>query len=373
MAEESLRIWVDGQEVDELYRDLAGVEVELDEELAGMCRLTLALLLRPDGGWDHLDDDRFLPWRPLRLAAGLEGDLQELFSGYITHLRPEFGAGLAECRLEIWAVDAGVLMDRQDVLKAWPNKKDSDIARETFQAHGLEADVTDTGVVHDEEVSTIIQRETDMQFLQRLAARNGYECHVEGSRAYFGPPAVSAGRQPVLAVHFGDDTNVLWFALEVNALVPSAVAMTQVDRLTKEILDAEASAGLQPALGGNPAAGHLSAGMSPGLVRLGRTVTTGIPEMVALCQGLYDRGEWFVTGEGELDSHRYGSVLRPRSTVVLKGVGRSHSGTYYVTRVRHSFTADGYTQTFGVKRNALQPTGRENFAGSSGSLLGGLR
>ncbi|MGK5110667.1 MULTISPECIES: phage late control D family protein [unclassified Geodermatophilus] len=372
MAHENLRVQVGGAEVEQLYEDLLLAEVDLDDELAGTCRLSVALLLRPDGRWDYLDDERFAPWQPITVAAGVAEETQELFSGYITHLRPEFGEGLDRCRLEILAMDASVLMDRDDVLKDWPNKKDSDIARETFQAHDLEPDVTDTEVVHDEEVSTIIQRETDMQFLQRLAVRNGFECYVDGTRGYFGPPAASEGDQPVLAVAFGDETNVTRFALEVDALTPSAVAMSQVDRLSGEVLDARAESGLQPPLGARPLAAYLSSGMSPGVVQVGRAVTTGTAEMAVLCQALYDRAEHFVTGEGELDSHRYGAVLRPRSTVVVKGVGRTHSGSYLVTRVRHAFTAEGYTQTFGVKRNALEPTGAEDFAGAGDGLLGAL-
>ena len=34
-------------------------------------------------------------------------------------------------------MDASVLMDREDKLKDWPNKKDSDIATEIFRRYGL--------------------------------------------------------------------------------------------------------------------------------------------------------------------------------------------------------------------------------------------
>ena len=78
------------------------------------------------------------------VTAGLEDETQELISGYITHVRPVFGAGLDECRLEIWGMDASVLMDREDKLKDWPNKKDSDIATEIFGAYGLTPQVEDT-------------------------------------------------------------------------------------------------------------------------------------------------------------------------------------------------------------------------------------
>ena len=39
------------------------LEVELDDELAGMFRMTLALMLRADGTWTYLDDDGNPPGR----------------------------------------------------------------------------------------------------------------------------------------------------------------------------------------------------------------------------------------------------------------------------------------------------------------------
>ena len=92
----------------------------------------------------------------------------------------------------------------------------------------LSSDLVDSGVVLCgggallRGLPDMIQRETDMQFLKRLALRNGYECFVEGERGYFRPPQVDAPTQPVVAVHFGDETNVSRLALAVNALAPVA-------------------------------------------------------------------------------------------------------------------------------------------------------
>ena len=70
-----------------------------------------------------------------------------------------------------------------------------------------------------------------------------------------------------------------------------------------------------------------------------------------------------MTGEGEVAANEYGTSCTPRGTVTVKGVGETHSGVYYVTHVTHRFSADGYTQSFKVKRNALLPTGYGGFAG----------
>src|SRR5262245_24997282 len=102
-----------------------------------MWRLRVPLLLEKDGTWSLLDDERFRVWKPVVIAAGLGGDVEELISGYVTHVRPVFDPDPAHCILEVWGLDGSVLLDREDKLKDWPNKKDSDIASEIFGAYGL--------------------------------------------------------------------------------------------------------------------------------------------------------------------------------------------------------------------------------------------
>lgn len=371
MEHENFKIEIEGEEVSDLYPDLIRLEVELDDELAGMFRLHLTLRQEQNGSWTPLDDERLRVWKLVVITAGLESDTVELISGYITYAKPVFDPDPAQCMLEIWGMDGSVLMDRVDKLKDWPNKKDSDIAAEIFNLYGFTPEIEDTEVIHDEAISTVIQRETDIQFLKRLALRNGFECYVEGTTGFFRPPQLDATPQPVLAVHFGDETSINRFSIEVNALAPANVAMFQIDRVNKEVLDASAESSLQEALGATDGAGILAAGMEPGLVVIGQTVTTGSPEMTALCQGLFHEGEWFVTGEGEIAANQYGHVLIPRRTVTIKGIGETYSGVYYICHVTHTFTPDGYTQVFRVKRNGLMPTGSEEFSASTG-LLGGL-
>lgn len=372
MQHDRLKIEIDGSEIQELYNDLVTIEVELDEELAGMFRMHITLLLQADGTWSHLDDDRLTLWKQVVITAGPEDGTEQLISGYITHIRPVFGAALDQCYLEVWGLDASVLMDREDKLKDWPSRKDSDIATEVFNSYGLTPLVTDTDIIHDESVSTIIQRETDIQFLKRLALRNGFECYVDGDTGYFRPPQVGSAPQPVLAVHFGDETNVNRLNLEVNALATANVTMSQVDHETKDVLDAASSPGNQRVLGESGADTFLAAGMSSGLICLGKTATTGSSEMAALCQVQFDEGEWFVAGEGEVAANQYGNILKARAPVTIKGIGETYSGVYYVAHVNHIFNADGYIQWFRVKRNALKPGGTEQFSADGGGLLAAL-
>jgi hypothetical protein len=46
---------------------------------------------------------------------------------------------------------------------------------------------------------------------------------------------------------------------------------------------------------------------------------------------------------------------------MVRGAGRQFSGTYYVQKVLHTLTGDGYTQRFTLRRNALGLSGSESF------------
>ena len=43
----------------------------------------------------------------------------------------------------------------------------------------------------------------------------------------------------------------------------------------------------------------------------------------------------------------------------VRGAGRVYNGSYFVTRVTHTITDDGYTQRFEARRNAVTMTGAE--------------
>lgn len=369
MPAEIIYIEIDGEEISDVYPDLSSVEVELDDELASMFRLRIGLELQSDGEWTHLDDDRFQVWNPVVIRAGFEQPDVDLISGFITRVKPIFEADPSQVYLDIWGMDKSVLLDREEKLKDWPNKKDSDIATEIFALYGFTPEVDDTSVVHDEAVSTVIQRETDMQFLRRLALRNGYECFIQGDTGYFRTPPVDDQSQPVLAAHFGTQTTLNKFNIEVNALAPSNVAMYQIDRANKETMESSIDSSNQTALGSMDSNGLLAVGMDPAKNYIARNGAASSPEMDALCQGLYHRSEWFVTAEGEVDANLYGHVLVPRATVTIKGIGETHSGIYYVSHVNHVFYSSGYLQKVKVKRNGLFLTGREDFDAAGAGLL----
>lgn len=371
MDNELCIIKISDEEISDIYPDILSVEVEDDHKLAASFKIKLAIQLQSDGNWTYLDDESLSVWNRVEIYAGFPDNAVKAITGYIVHLKPYFAKRITDSYLEVWGMDESVLMDREEKLKDWPNRKDSDIASEIFSNYGLTPEVEDTEVIHDEVLSTIIQRESDIKFLKRLARRNGYECFVQNSTGYFRQPVLNESPQKVLAAHFGNETNLSFFQAGLNALRPTIVEMSQLDSMTKEIRSVTIDNMEQNQLGQTLSSELIPSGVEPTGLYVKHALTTSQQEMKVLCQALYDEAEWLLEGEGEIISSLYQDVLRARRLVTIKGVGRTYSGTYYVTNVRHSFTQDGYTQHFKVRKNALSPDGTEDF-GSSGSLVSGV-
>src|SRR5918997_4027497 len=105
MLTERFKVEIDAEEITDVYEHLVRLEVELDEELPGMFRLRLPLALQKDGSWTFLDDERFRAWKLVVISAGFDGDVEELITGYITHVRPAFELDPTQCVLEVWGLD----------------------------------------------------------------------------------------------------------------------------------------------------------------------------------------------------------------------------------------------------------------------------
>jgi phage protein D len=370
MPQISASILINDEPAMDFFPSLLEMEVEEDHRLASILRIKLAINKLDDGLWAFLEDERVTLWNKIKISAMVEDEEVELITGYMTQIKTHLDPDENQSFLEIRGMDATSLMNLEEKIKDWPNKTDSDIAREIFQSYDLTPEVEDTGVTHDEAVATIIQRETDIQFLKRLARRNGFECFVKEGKGYFRRPVLSEDPQPILAAHFGSETNLVHFDARLNAFRPTRVEMHQIDTIGKEIQDAIAESAEQRQLGRD---GAFSVEVPDGItarMHVKHAVATSQPEMENLCRALFDEAEWFMEATGEVESATYGNVLRAKKLVPIKGVGETFSGIYYVTNVKHIFTVDHYVQRFTARRNAIAP-GPGDFNGG-GSLLGGL-
>jgi phage protein D len=370
VAEIGGTITINGDAAQDLFPPLVEMVVEEDHRMAAVFRIKVSIRLQEDGHWTYLDDSRIKLWSKVTIAANTSDQDQKLITGYITHLKPHFEADENNSFLEICGMDPTSLMSIEEKIKDWPNKTDSNIAKEVFGKYKLTPKVDDTGITHDDTVSTIIQRETDIQFLKRLARRNGFECFAKDDTGFFRKPVLTDPPQPVLAVHFGSETNVTSFEGQINALRPTAVEMHQIDTIGKQLQDSTAASASLRQLGRDSAASLSPPQSISARLFVRQAIATGEPEMNNLVQAVFDEAAWLIQVSGEIDTATYGAVLQTRQLVPVKGVGELFSGLYYVTSVKHVFTMDSYTQQFTARRNGMAPTSSD--FGAGGSLLGAL-
>lgn len=356
---------------EDLLQAIQQIEVEDHADMADMVRMQVVIGVK-DGcaGWSFIDDGVFGCLSKIRIAVAVgSGRAETLINARVIETNANFANQPGTSVLNVVAMDPTVLMNLEQVVKPWPNRSDSDVAREIFTSpnYGFLPVIDQTNWRRQENDQTMIQRGTDIQFLQELAKRNGFEVYVETNgltgvvEGHFHAPRLNLPPQGVLSVNMRDATNVNSFNARFDMLRPTTVQSANLDAESGEDQETEVSTSKRTSLGQQPTLNCekqrrvLPSGT--GLVRTG--------EQQANAQALADESAMAITADGELNTVAYGGVLRAKRPILVRGAGDQFSGTYYVERVNHILTTESYRQTFSLRRNALGLTRRETFVQSN--------
>lgn len=344
------------------------IEMEDHSRMADMLRLRLAVAVKEDGsGWTVLDDALFTRLANLKLSVTIgSGPATPLIDSYVIEVDSKFANEPSGSELIVTAMDPTVLMHLNEKVKPWPNMKDSDVANAIFAdaEYGFTPVIEDTNWSRQENDHTLIQRGTDIQFLQQLADRNGYECFVEMNdggvvEGHFHPPKHDGQPQGTLTINTGAATNVNQFKAKFDMLGPATAKAATLDPD-----DASSQSGQADSATQGEGLGDSSAVPAdrPRTLLLSQLGMAQAGEVQRFAQSVVDRSSWSIVAEGELNTLAYGGVLKAKKPVMVRGVGRQFSGRYYVEKVLHTIAGDGtYTQRFTLRRNAVGLTGQENF------------
>ena len=342
------------------------IEVEDHADMADMMRLRIAIGSN-DGcsGWKVLDDNSFDRLTKIKIAVAIGGGLAKtLMTAYVTEMNADLSNQPGRSVLNVTAMDPTVLMTLSERVKRWPDMADSDIASTIFtdRNYGFTPVIEVTNYIRREEDETVMQRGNDIQFLQDLAKRNGFECFVETNEntgkieGHFHKPRLE-DPQGVLSVHMGDQSNVNSLNFRHDTTRPATAAISAIDIRSGENQDARSDASRLTKLGKAPALkSDRPRSVLPSHTGLART-----SELQTVTQAAVDRSSFAITGEGELNTVVYGAILRAKRPVLVRGAGKKFNGTYYVERVLHTISGDGYKQSFTLRRNATELSGRESF------------
>lgn len=355
----------------ELLQAIQQIEVEDHANMGDMLRMRVVIGVK-DGcaGWHFIDDDLFSRLANIRIAVAVgSGRAETLINAYVIETNATFANQPGASILNVVAMDPTVLMNLEEMVKPWPNMADSDVAKAIFSspAYKFNPIVDATKWRRQENDQTLIQRGTDIQFLQQLARRNGYEVYVETNdltgrvEGHFHVPRLDLPPQGVLSVNMRDATNVNSFNARFDMLRPVTAQATNLDVESRENQQAQVGNSRLTALGRETA---LTA-QRQRRVLPSQTGLTRTGELQAYAQAVADQSAFAVTAEGELNTVAYGGLMRAKRPIQVRGAGKQFSGTYYVERVHHILTPDSYKQNFTLRRNAVGLPNRESFKTSN--------
>lgn len=346
-----------------LLDPLSEVEVISDADAGDGFRLTFKVTKNALGLYELLDAGSLDPMTRVVIGVLLGIQLEVLIDGVVTrhHLIP--GVRPGEATFAVDGRDLTARLDLEERDEAHENQPDSVIVTKLLQRHpelGLLPQVTPTTDVPIEAQRIPHQHGTDLAFIRDAATRNGFEFHltpvaVGVNRAYWGPSVREGLPQPALTTGILGSDNVTSLSFGQDALAPVRASGSVVEPLTGATIPVPAL----PPLRLPPLAAQSSAALRSS--RLREVAGAGPLQAGLASAAAATHAPEPVTGQGEVDTMRYGSVLRVRGLVGVRGAGLAYDGTYYVRRVTHRVTTGAYHQSFSISRDgtgALLPVVR---------------
>jgi hypothetical protein len=338
-----------------LLEALTDVQVTLDDAHGDAFELTFAMGRQP-GGLDYASlMTGAVDFLNLCLIGVVMGVMPlPLINGVITehHLVPADEPGMANLTVRGRSVLLRMNLDEKN--QKFQNMTDSMVVLEVlapYMQYGIvPSTIAPTFVFKTELEGNTHQHEHDLQFLRRLARKNGFVFYLEPitiglSGAYWGPENRLGIPQPALTKNMGGSSNLKSISFANDGLAPTGAKGSFVEPISKVSIPIPAL----PALRLPPLASSAVPVSRTELLR--QSGNQAAPEAFLTALAASTQAPDPVTAHGEVDTIRYGSVLMPRQLVGIRGVGTSYDGFYYVNRVTHKITVHGgYTQEFSCKR-----------------------
>ena len=375
MPEPRYQIAIDGEALDPALLSLVSrVEVRESDSEPSYCAIRMNLMQEGDGSFHPIDDDAFVLGAKLGFVIEVPGGSKtHFFEGYITHLRPHFENVESNSYFEVLAMDAAVLMNASERTASYPDTTDADAAKDVFGRYGFDLAPTATNAKHEERTQLLMQRSSDWRFVQKLAKRNGFLCYFDTDPVSgqvtpkFCPRDVGGTAQADLTL-LRENANLKWIDLQFVGAGPSRYEGAAYDPLRRTVLASQRSD--DAALEGGRRVDEI---VDEALTRAGAETTAYLlrdpaPQGAALSAesgAASRRARFAIEARGEVDTPLYRGLLRARRPVLIKGVGRSFAGTYWVSAVRTALEEGVISQTFVAERDAYGLKGSESFGGSA--------
>jgi hypothetical protein len=253
--------------------------------------------------------------------------------------------------LAVKGSDTSIVMDRESQSTVWKDVTDSDAVQSILAKYSYTPDIETTSAGHYENKHTLIQRESDLSFVRRLARRNGIyfwiTCDVTGAEtAHFRRPQSEGSSTAQLVINF-DSPNLATLDIEWDVERPTSIEGLQLDLNTKNIISLSVQKTPQIILGdkgiiditGDTRSVHLSA------------PANDAGDLQSRGEGALIEADWFIHASCMTSAAKLGSIIRPHTILEIRGLGSRHSGKYFVSGVTHKIDAVEHKMEIQLMRN----------------------
>lgn len=328
--------------------------VEVTERLGEPTLFSLQFAVSPAGGdltW--LSDGRLSSGTTLSVHVPSPHGEVCVVKGPVTGQRIHFVHGGAGSTLEVLGADTSTTMDRETKTVAHLEVTDSDVASLVLSGYGLVPDVASTNARYSETGHPLVQRDTDLQLLRRLARRNGFifwiDCDATTGveTGHFKRLDLGASAATTLSIN-QDPANLTSLDLRWDAERPTSMTARALDAGSLNATDGSVVSTPLTLLG-DQGLQQITADTRSMLLT---APTVDAADLQARAEGALIEADLFVQATGATTVSALGSVLRAHTVVDLAGAGQRHSGRYLVTSVRHTIDSAGHAMRFELARNA---------------------
>lgn len=305
------------------------------------------------GGGDLplLVDSRLGPGSELSVLVPVEGATHCLVKGPVRGQEIHLAHGGEGSWVSVIGSDTTVVMDRETRSTVWADVTDSDAVTSILSSYGYTPDVASTSAGHYEDKHVLIQRDSDLRFVRRLARRYGclfwVTCDGLGiETAHFQRPPLDGSAAAELVINL--DSHVLE-TLDIHWDVerPTSVAGGQLDLNSGQALDGAVSSTPQTILGAQSLAAITGDTRSVNLL----APADDVGDLQARGEGLLIESDWFIRASCGTTLHELGALVRAHTVVELRGAGSRHSGRYFVAGVLHEIDATAHRMNLTLVRN----------------------
>lgn len=258
--------------------------------------------------------------------------------------------------MQVSGSDSSIMMGRKFRSEVWDGLTDSEVAMAIILRPdylGLIPDTSRTNTRHLQTAHTLVQRSNDLQFIKRLARRNGFRfwisCNPLGiETVHFKKPRLSGNPVADLVIN-QDDCNMQDIAIHWDVERPTTVENQQLDLSNKSSLNNGSSTEVQDLLGSRSLRQIQGSDV--------RSTHIAVPSddgNTAGSEAALMEADWFINASCKTTFHQLGKVVQLYDLVNVVGVGSRHSGKYLVSGVKHIIDETAHRMEIELIRNGWE-------------------